>query len=452
MRKITDPQQCFDDLFVSWDGDPELAKIDQILRRHPSLAELVVQDISGGAPSRFGQEGFSGEQILRAAVLMSLRQLTYRELADQIEDSRRANAFCRFVNQPLPSFNALEENIGAIQPDTWMQIHRTLIGFAVEAGVEDGRKARFDSTAVETNIHHPLDSRLIEDCVRIALRLMGRARKQFGDHLPRYHDRSKAVKRRVFKIANTKSKKKQVKLYRELLKLGEEIAGEICQMAPALAELAPDDAPTRKYRDDLLSDLSTLEMQFEQVLDQCRRRVVHGEKVPASEKLVSIFEPHTDIIPKGGRETVFGHKVWLSAGASNLILDCIMERGNAADSTKFTESLDRTCDLTGTVPDQIAVDDGYASEKNAEYARSCGVRDVVFGGKLNSEGTRWVRSKRTQRKLRNFRAGIEAIVSGAKRSFGLDRCTWSGWMRFQSYVWLSIVAWNRQTMARHLIE
>ena len=179
--------------------------------------------------------------------------------------------------------------------------------------------------------------------------------------------------------------------------------------------------------------------------------MLHGEKVATSEKLLSIVEPHTDIIAKGGRETVLGHKIWLSGGASSLIFYCMIERGNGSDSTMFASSLERTREVLGTVPNQVATDDGFSSEANAEYAKAQDVEKIVFSGKLKNELTRWVSSKRTQKKLRNFRAGIEAIASATKRAFGLGRCSWAGWRCFQRYVRPSVVAWNLQTLARHLL-
>ena len=45
------------------------------------------------------------------------------------------------------------------------------------------------------------------------------------------------------------------------------------------------------------------------VIDQIDRRVFKGKQVPASEKVVSCFEDHTDIIVKKRRETEYGHKI-----------------------------------------------------------------------------------------------------------------------------------------------
>ena len=77
-----------------------------------------------------------------------------------------------------------------------------------------------------------------------------------------------------------------------------------------------------------------------------------------------------------------------------------------------------------------------------------GVRDVVFHKKRGLSIESMVKSRWVYRKLRNFRAGIEANISCLKRAFGLSRCTWRGWAHFKAYVWSSVVAYNLALFAR----
>ena len=158
-------------------------------------------------------------------------------------------------------------------------------------------------------------------------------------------------------------------------------------------------------------------------MTQTRRRVFDGEAVPASEKVVSLFEPHADIIVKGGREVQYGHKINLATGRSGLILDVVVETGNPADAERFLPMLERHIASHGQPPRQIAGDGGYASAANVTQAKALGVSDVAFHkkGQLGIEAM--VKSRWVYRKLRNFRAGIEANISCLKRAFGLARCT-----------------------------
>lgn len=184
------------------------------------------------------------------------------------------------------------------------------------------------------------------------------------------------------------------------------------------------------------------------VMDQARRRIIHDESVPADEKIFSFFQCHSDIISKGNRQTQFGHKVFITTGRSGLVLDCIPAKGNPADSEKFKELLNRQKEILGKAPRQITADGGFASQNNLKEAKQEGVQDAVFAKKLGLKILDMAKSKWVYKKLRNFRAGIEGLISVLKRAFGLDRCTWKDWEGFKQYVWSNIVTFNLQVIAR----
>src|SRR5215472_7680505 len=162
------------------------------------------------------------------------------------------------------------------------------------------------------------------------------------------------------------------------------------------------------------------------ILAQSERRVLNGETVPAGDKLVSLFEPHADIICKGGRQVQYGHKLNLATGKSGLILDVVVETGNPADAERFVPMLDRHIARAGAPPRQTAADGGYASCANLAAAKARGVADVAFHKKCGIAITEMVKSPWVYRRLRNFRAGIEAAMSCFKRAYGAARCTWRG--------------------------
>jgi IS5 family transposase len=170
--------------------------------------------------------------------------------------------------------------------------------------------------------------------------------------------------------------------------------------------------------------------------------------VPATEKIVSIFEAHTDIIVKGSREVQYGHKLNLSTGRSGLILDVVIEAGNPADSERFLPMLDRHIETYGKAPRQMAADGGYASVENLREAKAANVKDVAFHKKRGLKVEEMAKSPWVYRKLRNFRAGIEAGISCMKRAYGLGRCTWKGLEHFKAYVWSSVVAHNLALFGR----
>jgi IS5 family transposase len=222
------------------------------------------------------------------------------------------------------------------------------------------------------------------------------------------------------------------------------------QNAVSLLETIPSENPTV-----VLAALDETE-QFKdvigltrQVMDQTTRRVIHGESVPASEKVVSIFEPHTDIIVKDRRDTFYGHKVCLSGGGSNLITDCLILDGNPADTELTDQMLDRHQEIYGHYPLKVALDGGFASKKNLESAKGKeGIKDVCFAKKRGLEEEEMCRSSWVYKRLRRFRAGIESGISWLKRCFGFARCTWKSLPSFKSYVWASIVSANLLTLVR----
>jgi IS5 family transposase len=176
--------------------------------------------------------------------------------------------------------------------------------------------------------------------------------------------------------------------------------------------------------------------------------VLHGESVPASEKLVSIFEPHTDIIIKDRRDILYGHKVCLSIGASNFITDCLIVDGNPADKSLTGQMLERQEQVYGRYPLKVALDGGFASKVNLESAKGKGIKDVCFAKGRGLEVDQMCRSTYVYKRLRRFRAGVESGISWLKRCFGFARCTWKTLASFKSYVWASVVSANLLTLAR----
>lgn len=204
----------------------------------------------------------------------------------------------------------------------------------------------------------------------------------------------------------------------------------------------------RILADELEQRLSS----FRNVINQTQRRVLQGERVPAAEKVVSLFECHADVIVKGGRETHYGHKVFLTGGQSGLILDCLVATGNPADATQYTTLLERQIELYGRPPRQVAADGGFASKENLANAKRLGIKDAMFAKKRGLGLLEMVKSHWVYKKLRNFRAGIAAAISRLKCRFGLDRCTWRGWVGFKQYIWSAVVSYHVLVLGRLLAQ
>jgi IS5 family transposase len=174
--------------------------------------------------------------------------------------------------------------------------------------------------------------------------------------------------------------------------------------------------------------------------------------VPAPQKVVSIFEPHTDIIRKDRRDTLYGHKVFLTGGASGLIVDCFVERGNPADSTKAVKLAERAIKVLGKTPEQVVLDGGFSSRDNLQDIKALGIRDVAFSKAPGLSIKEMVKRTWLYQRLRNFRAGIEGVISFLKRCFGWDRCAWRSYDSFRAYTWGSVIAANLVLLARHALH
>lgn len=448
MREKRVAQQNIFHILLSTEIGRELEAISQLLNENRQILDYVYDDLIGLKDPETGRMGMTAEQVLRCAILKQYRDLTYEELAFHLVDSRSFRAFAKLEWGQKPGASTLQENIKAVTESTWEKINRVIIHHAAKRDLEKGRTIRMDSTAVESDVHYPTDSTLLQDGIRIITRLLIEGKRLYPTPGYTFSDHRRVVKRRVIQILNSKKEKERKKCYRDLIEIavrvkayGVEAVGVLEHFESPLSDAVLDARVIAEKLERVLGILS-------RVIDQTQRRVIEGEKVPAGEKVVSFFECHTDIIAKGNRETTYGHKLFLVGGASGLILDCVMERGNPADSAKYLELLDRQNEIFGRYPRQASADGGFASKDNLEKAKERRVGDVSFSKRKGLAVLDMVKSSWVYQKLRNFRAGIEANISVLKRAFGLTRCTWSGWAGFKQYVRSAIFSYNLLTLAR----
>jgi IS5 family transposase len=414
------------------------------------ILERVYQDLVRGVsnPDK-GRMGMSAEQVVRAVVIKQMNGFSYERLEFHLADSTSYRTFCRFgLKERTPDISTLKRNIKRLRPETMEAINRKLLGYGSEHGIEDGRKVRTDCTVEETNIHAPKDSWLLYDCVRVLTRLMSRAKEQLAAPIF-YCDHERRAKRRFRNIEHTGDEKERIALYRDLLKVTEETVRYAASAAEVLKGHRTASVLQSVQTTGIAAQLREVGEYAVKIINQATRRVLYGEEVAAVDKVVSIFEPHTDIIIKDRRDTLFGHKICLSSGVSSLIFDCLILEGNPADSSLALEMMKRHRKIWGRVPEQASYDGGFASRPNLEAIKELGVTDVAFNKKRGLEVSEMTRSSWIYRSLSNFRAGIEGGISFLKRCFGLARCMWKGFESFKAYTWASIISHNLLVLARH---
>ena len=448
MRKKWDEQTSIFHILPRNKIARELEAISAILDTQPQILDRVYKDLSWVRLADTGREGMSAEQVLRCAILKQYRNLTYEELAFHLEDSQSFRAFAKMRIGQYPSSSTLQENIKALSVESWESVHQAVLGYAEGQGLEKGRTARMDSTVVETNIHQPTDSTLLQDGIRIITRWLAEGKSLLP--VPEYSfvDHNRRTKKRVVTILNARKEAIRQRAYRDLLDLAGRVRGYALGAIPVLSGFISADAQMGLEAYALAEKLERAVRMLEQVISQTERRVFHGEKVPADEKLVSFFECHTDIIVKGSREVEYGHKVFLTGGKTGMVLDCVMERGNPNDTVLFPILIERQERVYGWPPRQVSADGGFASQENLQKAKGMGIKDVAFAKKKGLQVLEMVKSHWVYKKLRNFRAGIEANISRLKRSFGFSCCDWTGWAGFKQYVWSAVVSYNLLVLAQ----
>jgi len=444
MRQKRIDQVSIFDLFSNHDIGRELKAMSARLDQQRDVLDWVASDLRLKDVTDSGRHGLPAESVLRCALLKQYRQLSYQELAFHLSDSASFQAFARLPPKLFPKKSVLQKTISRIQPATWERINQRLLADATQEKVEPGDVVRIDSTVTETTIHPPTDSSLLWDCVRVMVRLLQEAQAMPGAGVIVFCNHRRLAKKRARAIVYTRGKDKKARLYRDLIKATTNTLDYLDQARIALSVIPVASLQLERW----LAQVAHYTPLVKQIIDQTQRRIFQGESVPASDKIFSLFETHTDIVIKGSRDVQYGHKLNLSSGKSGLILDIVIEAGNPADTDRLLPMLDRHIENYGRAPRQLAVDGGYASKDNLAEAKGRGVEDMAFNKKRGLCIEDMVRSHWVYRQLRNFRAGIEAGISCLKRAYGLTRCTWKGLVHFKSFVWSSVVAHNLALLAR----
>jgi len=440
--------KIFNDLLLKfekpdWSANPEFCVIDTILESRPDIILMLKSDIIGyDKASTFGrQDTPSVEQIVRAAIFKEMRGMEYRELEYAQSDSRICEAFIKLEGRDPYSFQMFQKYISRIKPES---LHRVLVEInkiAISEGLEDVKSVSQDSTVVKTNIHYPTNNSLVWDCIKTSTRLLEQLKQEI-DTLD-FIDYTKSAKKTFYEINVKRKNTDRYDLFCKQLILFTKV---INQTSNAI----------KKKSESIIAwgiqeELTKLLSLMAQVYNVAHRKEINGEKVPSEEKLFSIYEQHTDIIVKGQREALFGHKVNLAAGKSNLVLDCQVLRGNPSDKSLYQPTIDNIIQNYQIIPRDSTTDGGYACKDNLKHAQKAGIVNIVFN-KVVGSMQNIVSSLNMETRLKRWRSAMEAIISNIKRGFNIRICNWKGWGHFQAKVIWSVLAYNFRVMTGLILE
>jgi IS5 family transposase len=432
-----------------------LRRLDQLIDDEALVEVIAVALERRWAQSRRrGRPGTPAEVVLRMLVLKHLYRWSYAELEQEVRANLVYRAFARISCDAGPDAKTILKIALALGPTVIQRLHQRVVELAIEAGVTKGRRMRVDTTVVETPIHYPTDSSLLADGVRVVTRTMKKAETLIGRGRRAVRVRARQVTHRVLEILHAarspKTHEALVRSYRRLLGTTRAVVREAETMTRRIAQrVRTADARTRRDLTRLQARLRATVPMVRRVMAQTAQRVLHGDThVP--DKVLSLFEPHTEAIRKGKlvKPTEFGKLVTIQEAEHHIITAYAVHAHKPADVSLWIPALDAHVDTFGHAPHLATGDRGFWSTANEQAATDRGVRRVVLPRTGRKSPAR--RAHERQRWFRNgrrWRVGCEGRISLLKRRHGLHRCLYHGPDGIERWIGLGAITSNLLAIA-----
>jgi transposase, IS5 family len=441
--------------------DDSIYIIDKVLSDE-HLFRLIESDLSKRYQNttKTGRKSTPVEVVLRMLALKHLRGLSYEKTISNVNESLILRQFCRIYFNPLPDKSTLIRWSHQIRQETLKQFNQRLTQVAKQLQITKGKKMRTDGTVVATNIHFPSDNSLLVDGVKVISRLLLQAKEisavnSIFINSSLFRNRYRTARRisrqidGLSKTRNQSGRQKREQAYSKLI----EVTQSSLKQAQKVKNILMNSNPPNFQK--IIQKFTVFLPRIEQVIQQAYRRVLNKEKVPVDEKIVSIFEAHTDIICRGkiNLDVEFGHKIWLDEVDGGIVSNYRILKGNPHDTQQLIPSIDGHIENFGSAPKTVTTDRGVYSQTNENYAQSLGVKEVVLpkGGYRSQERIKHER-KRNFKKARRWHNGVEGRISFLKRCFGLQRCLYRGEQGFSRWVGWGIIAHNLTIISRETLK
>jgi IS5 family transposase len=441
--------------------DPVLHHLNRLLDDDVLYAQ-VRTDLGTRYPLTLvhGRHSTPAEVLLRLMLVKHLYDWSYRETERRVADSLVLRWFCRIYFQSVPDATTLLRWAHTIRPDTLHALNDRVVQLAHQARVTTGRKLRIDGTAVQTIIHHPTDSSLLADGVRVLSRLIRRSKPVVQEACAGVRDAFRTRMRtmrgglqtlhRLRRRTGNDHAARRVAVYTKLVTATRATVVQAQRVQAALQDVAPQ---VSKQAARLQREIARYIPLVEQVIHQTERRVFAGESVPAAEKLVSLFEPHTRIVPrhKGGAAVEFGRLVVIDEVEGGIVTRFAVRADKTGEQGELAPALTHHRRLFGKAPTLVTGDRGVHAAENAAVARAAGVRHLVIprSGKLTAT-QRADEHTRSWRRRYRWRAGIEGRLSSLRRDYGLRTCPDHGEEGLVRRVGWGIIASNLRHIGQKL--
>lgn len=392
-----------------------------------------------------GRSQTPAEMVLRLLLLKHVRNWSFDTLEREVRMNLAYRDYARIGLGKVPDAKTLARIAQALGGEVIAELHRRLVEIAQEQGVIKGRKLRVDTTVVETNIHYPTDSSLLGDGARVLTRTMKKIETQAGKLKRKVRNRTRSVSKRVIAIATASRHKgpegeaKRQKQYKELLRYTRQILNDTKRV---IAEVEQMPARKRKLLHMLCKQLTESAGCVRQVVRQTKARVFDGiTQLPG--KIVSLFEPHSEIIRKGkaSKPTEFGKLVQVQETENQIITHYDVFDQRPSDRDLLLGSVETHERVLGRVPRLVTADAGYYSRAQEQAVEEKGVqwvavpnRNTKSAERKKKEHSRWFK------KAQRWRTGCEGRISVLKRRHGLSRCLYRGAEGMKRWVGLGVMA------------
>jgi IS5 family transposase len=407
-----------------------------------------------------GRRGAPADVVLRLLILKHIRNWSYEVLEREVRANLVYRDFTRVGAAKMPDAKTMGRWGLVLGPQVLKQIHERMVKIARDKSIAAGRRMRVDTTVVETDIHHPTDSTLLGDGVRVLTRIMRTITKIAGAIGTKLRDRSRGVKFRLLEIGRVTRAKGSIdqdklkRRYGQLLDATSRVVGQAKRFCVEISQGVKRATSVLKQLalEGLRQELDEMTSRVRQVMKQTRARIFRGN-TRSEGKLLSLFEPSTEVIRKGkaGKPNEFGKMVKLQEAENQIITDYEVYARRPYDSDLLVAAIETHQALLGRAPRLVAADAAFYSAKNEAAAKAKGVKRVC----IPNRSTKSPERKREQRKrwFRNgqkWRTGCEGRISVVKRRHGLDRCRYKGYVGMNRWVGLGVIADNVINIGRAL--
>jgi transposase, IS5 family len=439
--------------------DDLLAPIDELLD-DPILIDLVreAQALRSPRSRTMGRQAIAPDRLLRCCALKHIKDWSFRQLERELRSSLVYRHFTRFDESPIPDFSTFSRSFGFVGPAVTEQIHARVVATAREERVALGRKLRTDTTVVESNVHYPTDSTLLQDGIRVLTRSLKRIAGECSVGAVSITDHVRSARRRVIEIHRaaksfTESARSRMQgSYGKLMGLARGVvrtAEKVTEQLQNGTLPIPGDFARVLLNDVHLRHFAPL---VKSVLDQTKARVFGGDR-HVEGKVLSLFEEHTRVICKGKahKPSEFGRLVRIDEVENGIVSGYAVLDGNPADVTAWVPALEHHQQLFGRAPKRATADRGYFSAENEREAEARGVAQVALPARGRLSKARAEQQKQPWfRRLLRWRGGIEPRIANLKHRFGMARAFYKGDRGFKRFVGWSIISQNLVSIARTL--